>query len=132
MGIFARLFGICRTRTPSDPSAWRHGPGRIELDMDRSPELQEAGGAIRLEGRNLPFKVLVIQGADQKLHAFENRCTHGGRRLDPGPDQGTVQCCSLGKSTFDYQGQRLSGSAKEPIRPLQVTQENDQVFIALD
>jgi nitrite reductase/ring-hydroxylating ferredoxin subunit len=56
--------------------------------------------------------VLVIQGDDGEYYAFKNRCTHGKRRLDPMPAIQQVQCCSIGKSTFDYGERRFPGRRK--------------------
>ncbi|MBW1910262.1 MAG: Rieske 2Fe-2S domain-containing protein [Deltaproteobacteria bacterium] len=113
--IFQRILGICATKQPSDEDCWTFENGKIIVDLARAPELGRRNGAIRLEKKNLPERVLVIQGDDGKYYAFKNRCTHGKRRLDPMPGIQQVQCCSIGKSTFDYGGKKISGSAKEDI-----------------
>ena len=120
--IFQRIFGLSATRLPQDPACWSFSGGVIEIDLDRAPELTRIGGAIRLEKKNLPERVLVIHGDDGTYHAFGNRCRHMGRRLDPVPGTQTVQCCSVSHSTYDYQGRMLSGAAKGPVTvyPVQV------------
>lgn len=133
MGFFKRLFGICETREPSDAGCWTCVEDRLEIMLDRAPELADAGGAIRLEGPSLPCRVLVVHGQDGSFHAFPNRCTHiGHRRLDPLPGEAKVRCSSIGKSTFDYEGQRLSGSATQPIKPLRVEMESGKLIVRFD
>ena len=113
--FFQRLFGKPATQPPKDKECWTFTDGKVIVDLSRAPELSETGGAIRLEGNEIPERVLVIHGDDGNYYAFSNKCKHGGRRLDPVPCAGTVQCCSIGKSTYDYSGKVLSGSAKEDI-----------------
>ncbi len=129
--IFQRLMGMCATKTPQDAGCWTAGDGKIVLDLARAPELAESNGALRLEGKGSPERVLVIKGDDGEFHAFRNRCTHAGRRLDPVPGTGQVQCCSVGKSTFDYAGKRISGSAKKDAIPLPVAADGGKLVITL-
>ena len=109
MKFFRMLFGICDTQPPVDTGCWRVDQGKIELDLARTPELQEKGGAIRLEGEGVPERVLVIHGRDGRFRAYRNRCTHGGRRIDPWEETKLLRCCSISKSTFDYDGNVVSG-----------------------
>ena len=130
--IVKRMFGICRTQPPADPGCWRVVDGNVEIELSRAPELQDRNGAIRLEGAAIRERILVFRGDDDQLHALPNRCTHvGHRRLDPLPGQSGVQCCSVGRSVFDYAGKRISGSAQDPIRPFEVVERNGTLVIAL-
>ena len=129
MGFFSRLLGRSST-PPADPNSWSYAEGRLEIDLGKASELSEKGGAIRLAGDGLPRKgILILHGDDDAFHAFINKCTHGGRKLDPLPGTSTVECCSIGKSIFDYDGKRLSGSAKKPIAPLTVNQEGEKLVV---
>ena len=114
-GIFQRLFGICATPKPADEGCWTYCDGRVVIDLERTPELSEPLGALRLEKGGLPHRVLVVHGQDGTFHAFENRCRHVGRRLDPVPETDTVQCCSVSKSTYDYTGNVVSGPVKKGV-----------------
>ncbi len=127
--IFQRIFGIPATRPPADESCWQVGSGQVEIDLGKAPELKEKAGGLRLEGKGLDVGVLVIRGEDGRIHAFRNKCTHGGRRLDPVPGAKEVQCCSIGKSTFNYQGQCERGSAREAIVIYPVREENGRVVV---
>jgi nitrite reductase/ring-hydroxylating ferredoxin subunit len=129
--IFQRLFGKCATQEPNDPTCWTYADGRLEVDLSKARELSSPGFAIRIESKNLPDRVLVVHGDDDKYHAFLNRCTHGSRRLDPVPGAGTVQCCSVGKTTFDYSGKVLSGSGKNDITTYPVRAEEGKLIVDL-
>lgn len=129
--IFQRLLGICATKPPADEACWTFQNGTIAVDLARAPELSKPNGAIRLEKKNLPDRVLVIQGDDGQYYAFRNRCAHMKRRMDPVPGAQQVQCCSVGKSTFEYDGKRVAGSAKNPIDTYAVTLENGKLSITL-
>lgn len=129
--IFQRIFGICATKQPSDEGCWTFENGKFIVDLARATELTKQNGAIRLEKKNLTEKVLVIRRDDGKYFAFRNCCTHGGRRLDPVPTKQQVQCCSMGKSTFDYGGKKVSGPAKGDLDTYTVTIENSKLSITL-
>ncbi len=129
MSFFSRIFGICQTKPPADSGAWKVTDRGLEVELGRTPELESPGGAIRLEGPGLKARVLLLRGEDKALHAFVNKCTHGGRRLDPLAGQDRIQCCSVGKSVFDYQGRRISGSAKKDLTPLKVEEREGRALI---
>jgi nitrite reductase/ring-hydroxylating ferredoxin subunit len=130
--IFQRLFGLCATPRPADEGCWTYSSGRIEIDLSRAPELATPLGAFRLEKRGLPTRVLVIHGEDGLFHAFQNRCRHVGRRLDPVPGTSTVQCCSVNKSTYDYEGNVVSGPVTEGVTAYEVqTDEDGRLVITL-
>lgn len=131
MSLWTRLLGICRTRPPADSAGWIYVGGKVEIDLGRTPELKERAGAVRLEGNGLPTRVLVFRGDDGRFHAIENRCTHAGRRIDPLPGQSAVQCCSVGRTTYDYQGHRLSGSGRKPLPDYPVTEQDGRLTITL-
>jgi len=129
--IFQRILGICATKQPSDEDCWKFENGKIIVDLARAPELTIQNGAIRLEKKNLPERVLVIHGDDGEYYAFQNRCTHMHRRLDSVPAAQQVQCCSLGKSTFDYKGKKISGSATKDIDTYTINVEDGKLLITL-
>lgn len=131
MGIFARIFGICRTQQPEDMGCWNLSGDTVEIDLDRAKELIPEGGAIRLEGRGLAERVLVVHGTDGKMHAFRNQCSHAGRRVDPLPGSEQVQCCSVGKTTWNYDGSVVSGSGKGPLALFPVEQEGSKLRVRL-
>ena len=129
MGFFKMLFGICQTSPPVDEGCWKFADGKIEIQLDRIPELENPGGAIRLEGNGAPERVLVIHGRDGQFHAYKNRCTHAGRRIDPFKEEQLLRCCSISKSTFDYEGNVISGAAKKPLTPFKVEREANTLTV---
>jgi nitrite reductase/ring-hydroxylating ferredoxin subunit len=124
-GIFQRIFGRCATPEPADTECWTCDGERIEIDLNRAPELASPGGAIRLEKKGLAERVLVVHGEDGAYHAFQNRCRHAGRRLDPVPGTETVQCCSVNKSTYGYDGQPVYGPVRGGVTVFD-TQTSDE------
>ena len=132
MGIFARIFGICKTKPPADAGCWNYSEGKVEIELERAPELSKPGEAIRLEGMGLPERVLVIHGDDGQFHAFRNKCTHmGGRRIDPLPGTADIRCCSVSKSTYNLSGEVVSGPAKGPLKTYPVKTEDNKLIILL-
>jgi len=129
--IFQRIFGIPATRAPSDDGCWEVSGRKLLIDLNRVPELSKPGGAIRLEGKNLHDRVLVIRADDGTFRSFRNRCRHMGRRLDPVPGTETVQCCSVSKTTYSYDGQVLYGPAKEPVNTFPVEVIDNKLVISL-
>jgi nitrite reductase/ring-hydroxylating ferredoxin subunit len=129
-GFFRRIFGVPATSKPSNPRCWAFSDGKILIDLNRAIELKKPGGALRLEGDELPMRVLLIRGDDGKFHAFHNRCTHiGHRRLDPVPGTGTVEWCSVNKSTYTYDGLKVYGPPTGPIGTFKVDVEGYRVVV---
>ncbi|MGD9031712.1 MAG: Rieske 2Fe-2S domain-containing protein [Desulfobacteraceae bacterium] len=133
MGLIERILGISKTKKPGDEKCWTHSTGKIEVDWARAPELRKPCGAIRLEGRDLPERVLVIYGIDGQFHAVKNRCTDiMGRRIDPVVGKAALKCCCLARSTFDYSGQPMAGPAKGSLKTYPVEVRKCQMIIRLD
>ena len=130
--IFQRILGLPLTSKPVHPDCWQYSDGKLTIDLTKTPELKVKGGAIRLEGGNLPQRILLIVGDEGQYHAFHNRCTHlGHRRLDPVPETGTVQCCSVNKSTYDLNGKNIYGPAPNPIEVFAVSRDGERLTIAI-
>ncbi len=132
VGFLSRILGICRTKPPADAGCWRLDQDTVTVDLDRAPELEAPGGAIRLEGSGLPARLLVVNGGNDRFLVFQNKCTHGGRRLDPLPGQEAIQCCSVGKSTFDYAGRKMSGPAKGGLTALPLDRQGATLVVRID
>ncbi|MGD8540691.1 MAG: Rieske 2Fe-2S domain-containing protein [Desulfobacteraceae bacterium] len=131
MKFLKRLLGICETPAPACAAAWSVAGRTVTLDLARLPELTPAGGAVRLEGRGLPQRLLVVRGPDGGLHAFGNRCSHMGRRIDPLPGTDRLECCSLSQSTYSYAGEPLSGAARGALKTFGVSLRGNEVTIVL-
>ena len=129
--IFQRILGRPATSLPENNDFWSFNDGKIILDLNQTPALEIPGGAVRLEG-GLPEKVLVVHGEDGQYKAFENKCSHGGRCVDPVPGTKTVQCCSFGTSTYNLDGSVISGPAPEPLKTYPLAVANGKLVIEIE
>jgi nitrite reductase/ring-hydroxylating ferredoxin subunit len=131
--IFQRILGVPQTAKPVNPDCWYYSEGKLIIDLNRTPELKNKWGAIRIEGSDLPVRILLIAGEKGDYHAFHNRCSHfGHRRLDPVPATANVQCCSVNKSTYDLNGKKVYGPAPKPIKVFPVRHFDDKLTIVID
>jgi cytochrome b6-f complex iron-sulfur subunit len=129
-GFFRSLLGICDTAKP-DPGLWVLDGSLVRVEVKKIPQLQKAYGAVYLEGQGLNAPVLIVRGEENGYVAFENRCTHFGRKLDPVLGKPLVRCCSVGHSMFDFQGKVLGGPAKGPIKVYQAEMREDELVVHL-
>lgn len=129
--VFQRILGIPATKPPADSGCWEFEGGTVRVTLSRAPELSEPFGAVHLESEALPTRVMVMQDGNGVYRAFENKCAHAGRKLDPVPGTETVQCCSMGHLTYDYQGNVLTGEDDKRVRPLNVHTEDGILVIEL-
>ena len=129
MGILKKIFGICETKKPEDPGCWIVSGGRVEIDLKRAGELSERGGAIRLEGKGLADRILVIRGENGLFYAYKNKCTHMGRRIDPVSGSQYIRCCSVMGSRFGITGEVVSGPAKGALKYFKVKIEDNKLNI---
>ena len=130
--MWQRIFGISASDKPRNEDGWNYESGKLTINLARIPELTQAGTAVRFEGKNLPSRVLVVCDDDKQYQAFQNRCTHlGHRRLDYVPGTQTVQCCSVNKSTYGFDGERIRGPAPRSIRTYPVEVGADELRIRI-
>ena len=130
--FFQRLLGIPATAKPGAEGCWNYANGKLTIDLNKASELKKQGGALRFEGKNLPKRVLVVCGEQGDYRAFHNRCTHlGHRRLDPVPGTQTVQCCSVNKSTYDSEGNKVFGPAPRPITRFPVEKDQGKLIVSI-
>jgi len=118
------------TSLPGNNDFWSVSNGKILVELSQVPALTKSGGAVRLEG-GLPTEVLVVHGEDGRYRAFDNKCTHFGRCVDPVLGTETVQCCSINTATLDYDGNVLDGPAKAPLQTHPVTVEDGKLVIEI-
>ena len=127
-----RLQGKPLTGLPQLEGAWTKDGDTLMLDLTKLPELDDLGRAVRIEGEVLPDPILVVLGDDGSYYAFKNVCTHAGRMIDPVAGTMTLECCSASKSTYDYQGNVLSGPAKGPLTSFRLETQDDKLIIDLN
>jgi len=129
MKFLKRIFGICETSLPGNTNAWKTENGTVRIDLARMPELKTPGSGVRLEGNGLDPRLLVFHGDDDQYYAVANRCTHMGRRIDTIAGSNTIQCCSVSKSTFTYDGQPVGGAAKKRLKTFAVAREGETLVV---
>ncbi|MEN8613702.1 Rieske (2Fe-2S) protein [Dehalogenimonas sp. THU2] len=130
MSIFKAILGICDTK-PLAETAWESRDGQAIVDLKAATMLTAKGGAAYLKGKGLEKPVLVVRGQDNKLYAYQDRCTHGGRKIDPVANEGKLKCCSVNHSTFNYDGKPLSGPAKHDIKRYETTESSGRLVIKI-
>ena len=75
----------------------------------------------------------MFYGNDGKFHAVTNKCTHiGGRRIDPIEGSEALQCCSVMGSTYNYDGEVISGPAKKSLTAFSMEQKDGTLIITID
>lgn len=132
MGIIKQIFGICATAMPQNKSAWENKGDHILVKLSACPELEKANSGIRIEKRGLKDRILVVRGENDQFYAFKNQCSHiGRRRIDPLPGKEQLRCCSVNKSTYQYDGSVVSGPAKTPLKTYTVEVNEDILIIRL-
>jgi nitrite reductase/ring-hydroxylating ferredoxin subunit len=129
--IFQRIFGVAATKLASDSSAWAYRGGSLRVTLAKLPELERKGGAVRIEGKQLPARVLVYRDDEGTIRAVSNRCGHKGRRVDPVPGEKCLQCCSVNAAAYDYAGNKLEGPGTERLKPFEVEEKDGELLIAL-
>ncbi len=131
--ILKRILGICETPL-ADTESWRMSGSQILADLKKIPALSKPGNAVRLEGKGLSARILLVHGTDGNYHAFVNKCSHMGRRIDPMSGENSLCCCSVSKSAYTYDGKVISGPAKSPLRtlPVQVNPETGILTVVLE
>lgn len=131
-GFMDRVAGRPITDLPQIEDAWSYEDSTLTLDLAKLPELEDLGGAVRIEGEALPDPIFAMLGEDEAYYAFKNACTHFGRKIDHLAGKMTLECCSINRSTFDYAGSILSGPAKEPLTSYALTHDDEKLAIALN
>ncbi|GJQ61317.1 MAG: hypothetical protein SCALA702_03700 [Melioribacteraceae bacterium] len=127
--IFQRLFGLCITKLPDNPHCWKVVENKLQIDLQKAPELSKPGSALRFENENR--KILVVHFENDTYAAYNNECLHAKRRLDPVPGTETVQCCSVGTATYDKSGKVLCGEVEGNLKTFDVTLTDEKLEVHL-
>lgn len=130
MSIFKAVLGICETK-PLGSNLWSLEGSKVQVKLSQMPEPLPRGGAVYLKGGGLSKPVLLLRTEDDRYLAFEDRCTHFGRKIDPVPGEAKLRCCSLFHSTYDLEGKNISGAAKDPLTCYTVEQSDGDLVITL-
>jgi len=127
--VFKAILGICNTKPLG--SGWDLKDGRLSVTSEGLAEMDRLGGAAYLQGGGLEKPVLLLKmGADDYL-TFENKCTHGGRKIDLKPDHTGLRCCSVNHSTYDLEGKNLTGPARGPVIKYRIAFKDGELSVIL-
>jgi len=119
LGSAASVFyPILRYLTPL-PAAGPAGPSTLTREEVATLEREQfvivpVGGA----------RVLVVEEADQKLHALAARCTHEGCTVQYVPGESVIWC-ACHNARFDLGGRVLSGPPPKPLPKYTVERAED-------
>jgi nitrite reductase/ring-hydroxylating ferredoxin subunit len=127
---FQRLLGVCVT-AEADPGCWVTAQGTITVNLAGAPELASRGGAVRLEGKGLPRRVLLFRDETGVLRGVENTCVHMGRRIDPVPGEAILQCCSVKAAAYQYDGTKIEGPGEGQVKALEVREKHGTATVRL-
>jgi len=131
VSLIKAALGICETG-PLDDSFWAVEDGKVRVKLDQMPAPLAKGGSTYLRGKGLSMPVFLMRSEDDQYLAFENRCSHfGHRKLDPVPGENKIRCCSVFHSTYDLDGNKLTGPAPNPLKRYTVEQSNGELVITL-
>ena len=130
MSIFKAVLGICDTK-PLGGDLWSLEGNKARVKLSQMPEPLQKGSAVYLKGGGLSKPVLLLRTGDDRYLAFEDRCTHFGRKIDPIPGEEKLRCCSIFHSTYDLDGKNISGAAKRPLTSYVVEQSDGDLIITL-
>jgi nitrite reductase/ring-hydroxylating ferredoxin subunit len=131
LSLFKAIAGICNT-PPLEPGAWKVDGNRLIISAEGLQKVEQPGAAVYMAGNSLSRPVLLIRTNEGKLRAYTSVCTHAKRKLDYFPAENKLRCCSVNHSTFDLNGQKLTGPAKGNITEYKLNQEADKLFIFLE
>lgn len=130
MSIFKAVLGICETK-PLGGELWSLEGNKVKVKLSQMSEPLQKGGAVYLKGGGLTTPVFLLRTEDDRYLAYEDRCTHFGRKLDPVPGEAKLRCCSLFHSTYDLDGKNISGAAKTPLTNYVVEQNDGDLVITM-
>lgn len=130
MSFFRALLGRCDTE-PLSPDLWGVEGDKVRVKLSQMPQPLPRGGGVYLKEQGLRRPVLVVRTDDDQYLAFENRCTHAGRKVDPVAGEARLRCCSLSHSVFDLDGNVVKGPAKNPLKKYAVEQTEGDLVISL-
>lgn len=93
------------------------GVREIPIMLIDTPELEQVGGAYRLEIVDLDKDILVVRTDAEKYVAVDIKCTHKGCQVSYKQDMAKPPAfeCPCHGSKFDMSGKPLNGPATKPL-----------------
>ena len=100
--------------------------GRIQLALNRYPELAETGGSVRLQADNMRDPIYVLTQPDGRYVALSPICTHLGCTVEIERDRLVCPCHG---STYDRLGAVVRGPAERSLTRYSAEMETDGVLV---
>jgi len=102
--------------TPAIPAgAYMVQDNKVQVALDKTPELAKVGGSVKIEDENLPTPIIIARTGDREYAAVSMKCTHGDRDLEYVHSDKKFRCVSFGHSEFNEDGELLKGPAEKPV-----------------
>ncbi|WP_440955801.1 ubiquinol-cytochrome c reductase iron-sulfur subunit [Methanosarcina sp. Mfa9] len=105
---------------------------KIEVSLDRVPELEYVGNAVSIMDDSLPDSIIIARPEKDKYVVVSSKCAHRGRALAYEHDKKVFRCSSLGHSEFNLDGSKTKGPAGEGIKIYGYSIDGDKMTIELD
>jgi Rieske Fe-S protein len=106
---------------PEDAYRIETRSGRLEVELDKVPQLAEPGGSVKIRDSVLSDPLIIARLADETYVVASILCPHRGVEVEYQPEKGEFECASLGSSQFAADGSLLGGPAKQPLRAFQTS-----------
>jgi Rieske Fe-S protein len=103
--------------------------GRVTLPLMDFPQLQPVGGGLVGQANGMPEPIAVTRMNDTTFFALSGVCTHQACVLGFNALNATLDCPCHG-SSFDLDGQVITGPAVRPLRNLRTEFTGDAVIVA--
>ena len=108
---------ICRSKTPkAAAAAVTLAQGTVKFELAKAPELETAGGSVRILHDGLLEPILVARTSEDTYVATSMKCTHFGMPLGYDHASGKLRCASLGHSLFSLDGKVAKGPAEQALK----------------
>jgi hypothetical protein len=101
---------------PEGAYSFDAGASRVEVDLDKVPQLANSGGSVKIRAPELPVPLIIARTAEETYVVAAIECPHRSVEVEYRPESGEFECASLGSSQFALDGSRMSGPAKKPLR----------------
>lgn len=103
-------------KTPPIPGdAYTVDDKAIRISLDKTPELSEVGGAVKIIDKRLPDRLIVARTGDAEYAVVSLLCTHRNVEVEYRHQSSEFRCASLGHSKFAVDGSKKKGLAKKPL-----------------
>lgn len=110
---------------PEDAYSFDAGASRVEVELDKVPQLAKPGGSVKIRTSELPVPLIIARTTAETYVVAAIKCTHWGVEVEYRPESGGFECASLGSSQFALDGSRTGGPAKKPLQIFRTSFDGD-------